>query len=637
MDDTRPSRNQQLKLYEGWQEHKSTKDSKWKKLWCVLKGKVLYFFNTDSTEEKNHKGTLTISPDTTFSIKDGSPQKGWKYELYTGKRLNKFKTKMFSERELWRAYITGLCTGQIPSDLDLPPVEQREVESKLKRGLQSMQAPPVPLPVRPDSPVSNRSTGLESPHESGDGVFTEPLCDGGPTIRHKFWKDPSRTDKPSWFFEGITRTEAEKILSQCGFHGNTLMRESVTFRSTGSYVITKRMQHARVEFNHFEVTRVAEGFRINVENVHEHTPMLCLSEVMDFFVTMSGLQSTHPMTTNNPKDLAMDVPDYQTKIVRTAHDDESGEELEEDATEYEEPKEMPQITTPKTWSQPKMNRELGRNYGSSTMVQRGTRSVIQPGDFTNRVNAASAVNELDRTLDLYEDGQTYVPERTYSYENESVVEKLRNLSHAPPPPGPPPCTGKPAGERSYVNDPMAMRMQKTRSRSKSVPNIYPPGCNFSLAVPVSSELPAPGIVAPGQTPQQRSVDTPTSRPVSTLMSQFEQQMKNSPSSRNLPDTPQQRKVSFSLPGEEPTGAGPPLPSARVTQSEAAMSGNDRTSEMGIRAKPSETRKIKAELEGLFARGPRRPTSVLSPPVPVNIPESYDEEDYEDISNYVNID
>ncbi len=48
----------------------------------------------------------------------------------------------------------------------------------------------------------------------------------------------------SWFFEGCSREAAESILTIGKKYGNVLMRESVTFRSTQSYVISMRREVA---------------------------------------------------------------------------------------------------------------------------------------------------------------------------------------------------------------------------------------------------------------------------------------------------------------------------------------------------------------------------------------------------------
>ena len=45
---------------------------------------------------------------------------------------------------------------------------------------------------------------------------------------------------PSWFFESCNRDKAEQILEYGHSYGSVLMRESTTFRDSGSYTISMR-------------------------------------------------------------------------------------------------------------------------------------------------------------------------------------------------------------------------------------------------------------------------------------------------------------------------------------------------------------------------------------------------------------
>ncbi|XP_052796897.1 uncharacterized protein LOC128229196 [Mya arenaria] len=112
---------------------------------------------------------------------------------------------------------------------------------------------------------------------------------------------------PSWFITRCSRAMAETVLraaERLGY-GNTLMRESTTHMSNGSYVISKLVrEQTDVQFDHYEVIRVAGGYKIKVEN--EHEPMTCLTEVMHYFQRKCGLD-TELLTTNDRRQLQVEA------------------------------------------------------------------------------------------------------------------------------------------------------------------------------------------------------------------------------------------------------------------------------------------------------------------------------------------
>ncbi|XP_067666303.1 uncharacterized protein [Haliotis asinina] len=506
------------KLIEGWLQHKGTYDSKWVQYWCVIKEFTLYIFKNQETSRENHIGVLQLGSDTKYRTGESDERKGYRFDLYTTKRLNKFRTAKFSERELWKAYIIGLSEGDVSDNLDLLPGQIKKVRDDIQRVRGKSQNPPLPISssrMPPDS--SSVGTGFSSPDNSITSIFPDSqsqlsLDNGGPMIRHRFWRDPDNSEIPTWFFSGITRDIAEKILSSGGNYGNTLMRESVTFRNTGSYVITKKMEHTRGNpFNHFEVIRIAEGFKINVENAHKS--ILCLSEVMDYFVMMSGEAVTRPLITNDMKILGLEPPkfppDYAIYIDRKKTNPDSGEEYQ--AEDYEEPERNMQLKDRhSTWSPQKSfpgNRGPGSGYGVRTVSGYGHRPRSSIDHVQQGVRAANVMSDLDSAINQYD---------PYRYDHhrrgDNEIDEVGKLGQAPPPP----C---PSGRRQSQPDLHVAADIRTQgavkqlhprwtSRAKSVPNLGILGdlSYLNKQVPVPSE--SPTLVSPSQTPQRPLPEPP---------------------------------------------------------------------------------------------------------------------------------
>ncbi len=63
-----------------------------------------------------------------------------------------------------------------------------------------------------------------------------------PRDRRLLWLHAAGDNYRSWFFENCSRETAESALLLGKQFGNVLIRESVTFKSTGSYVISMRRE-----------------------------------------------------------------------------------------------------------------------------------------------------------------------------------------------------------------------------------------------------------------------------------------------------------------------------------------------------------------------------------------------------------
>ncbi|XP_067666307.1 uncharacterized protein [Haliotis asinina] len=599
------------KLIEGWLQHKGTYDSKWVQYWCVIKEFTLYIFKNQETSRENHIGVLQLGSDTKYRTGESDERKGYRFDLYTTKRLNKFRTAKFSERELWKAYIIGLSEGDVSDNLDLLPGQIKKVRDDIQRVRGKSQNPPLPISssrMPPDS--SSVGTGFSSPDNSITSIFPDSqsqlsLDNGGPMIRHRFWRDPDNSEIPTWFFSGITRDIAEKILSSGGNYGNTLMRESVTFRNTGSYVITKKMEHTRGNpFNHFEVIRIAEGFKINVENAHKS--ILCLSEVMDYFVMMSGEAVTRPLITNDMKILGLEPPkfppDYAIYIDRKKTNPDSGEEYQ--AEDYEEPERNMQLKDRhSTWSPQKSfpgNRGPGSGYGVRTVSGYGHRPRSSIDHVQQGVRAANVMSDLDSAINQYD---------PYRYDHhrrgDNEIDEVGKLGQAPPPP----C---PSGAVKQLHP-------RWTSRAKSVPNLGILGdlSYLNKQVPVPSE--SPTLVSPSQTPQRPLPEPP--------------EQDNNTKKKTSPMTGFQRQLAdIKL---KPTG-GPNKKDGKSV-SFANTASDDGSVDSGATDKEG----IKARLEMMLAGGPRptnpalRTSAVLTSPVsqgPMEKEEEYDDVLYEPIDH-----
>ncbi|XP_050399855.2 uncharacterized protein LOC126817096 isoform X2 [Patella vulgata] len=442
------------KLLEGYLEQKS-QDGKWRAYWCVLRGSTIFIFTSPETIQDNHKGTLEINNDTRFIVGDSDLKKeSFRFDLRTTKHFNKFKCKKFSERELWRAYIIGISTGSIPDDLDLMKGQICMIRDEIEQFHQNRNQPLLPRRrLESDSSPSpsggSVNSGFSNPEDSIDEKFAVYLemnnpSNGGPFMRHKFWNEHDRTDVPSWFFVNCTRELAEKILKKNPEFGNTLMRESCSYRGNGSYTITKHVNIGGDSLVHFEVIRVAAGYKINAENAPQVST--CLSDVMSHFVHLSGAQATKLFLTNNLKKLGLDNPDYQTKIVTQRPDKESGEE---EGDSYEEP--LPAIDGNKTLPN-RLDLSTFQVYkGSRTTAGRDKQN--RPGltHVSQGSHTAGALDKLDTAIDYHN------RVATDRKRNSEYPDNMKYLSPVSPPISP--------------TDDFPENIVRKTGRSKSVPHV----------------------------------------------------------------------------------------------------------------------------------------------------------------------
>lgn len=102
-----------------------------------------------------------------------------------------------------------------------------------------------------------------------------------------FYNDVERNQMiPPWFIN-CSRENAEMILKAACNHGNILMRPSFNMNTPGTFVISMRLDFpGRCELHHYAIVQTYHGFLLDV--VDPHSPMFCLSDVMDFFVRYIG-------------------------------------------------------------------------------------------------------------------------------------------------------------------------------------------------------------------------------------------------------------------------------------------------------------------------------------------------------------
>nr|XP_022332528.1 uncharacterized protein LOC111130111 isoform X4 [Crassostrea virginica] len=326
------------RFFESWLEHKGKQGRGYSKIWCVLKGRTIHIFaEKDNRNENTVIGSLTIDNKTDLEC-SGNDKEGYKLELTTvgldkARRVNRFKTRKKVEREMWRAYIVGLSKGTVPNNLDLMEAQIEDIRVRINSFLQE-EALIVSGGGTPSIGGGSRHQGLQkrtsvsrsedsgvdtasrypqsigTRHSSSSGSRdTISGGGGGPTMRHKFSNNPRMDDEPpSWFFQNCSRDFAEKILVNSGQFGNTLMRESSSQKSNGSYVISKIGKvDGVVKVEHFEVERIDRGYRIKVENDHE--PQKNLTGVINTFRFIAGYDNTIPMRTNNLAELGLTEED----------------------------------------------------------------------------------------------------------------------------------------------------------------------------------------------------------------------------------------------------------------------------------------------------------------------------------------
>ncbi|XP_056021667.1 uncharacterized protein LOC125650137 isoform X12 [Ostrea edulis] len=329
------------------------------RLWCVLKDRTIHIFKEkDNRNEDTVVGSLTIDDNTECKYTE-SDRDGYKFELHTigpykTTRANRFKTRKKVEREMWRAYIVGLSKGRVPNDLDLLDSQVDELKpSSAKKLLESVVLNPS---------LSGADLGIKHCRK-------EPPCHGQRTaglrpLVHTL--DLSEVNVPRlpvpgtqsvgaegglqcWFFSICNRDLAEKVLVNSGQYGNTLMRESSSQKSSGSYVISKIGKiDGEVRIEHFEVERIDRGYRIKVENDHE--PQKNLVAVMNTFRFIAGYENTIPMKTNDLSELGLteeDANPYHLKRI----------ERELPAISRELPEPLPGTPSPPEFDPPAPHRE----------------------------------------------------------------------------------------------------------------------------------------------------------------------------------------------------------------------------------------------------------------------------------------
>ncbi|KAJ8303907.1 hypothetical protein KUTeg_017490 [Tegillarca granosa] len=427
-------------------------------LWLVLKDSVIYIF-TDSTVGKDtHIGKLTIDRYTEVHKRGGDDKSGYKFELFTGygqtRKKNKFKSSKKVYMEMWRGYLEGLAVGTVPNDLDLLPDQVSQIQSDIDYFRNRPKSEPS-LRSGNSGNARNRMSAADSGiNVDGASMTTRSSgktlgggSDGGPTTRHKFTNDHDYVSDqtPSWFFENCSRQQAETILTIGKDYGNTLMRMSSTHKDHGSYVISKMFRKEN-RFEHFEVLRVANGYKINVEN--QHNAMSNLTEVMKFFVRTAGQHDTFPMKSNRMVDYGMkEEPDYATKFYNTQPESAresvnfklASSEPEEPLPDYEEPVPRPNKTfTPgilkkegsKYYHRQGSTGEAGSaqsNHVPYSTVSHGNRnrlhqrsSVPPQQDFEKRVVTAAHLQHLDDVI-----GQFEPPAKEEEYVNQDFFNQAR--------------------------------------------------------------------------------------------------------------------------------------------------------------------------------------------------------------------
>ncbi|XP_064619375.1 uncharacterized protein LOC135482855 [Lineus longissimus] len=213
----------------------------------------------------------------------------------------------------------------IHSPIDLPdcspPPAPGEGTPKMRLRKTSTQSEILfnrPLPSVPRcssqqfSGISSGSDDSSRRSSTGTTSHNEPDRTDGPFMFHRFYTNKGNCHNvPSWFFENCTRDSAEMILTLGKRYGNTMMRESTTYRQSGSYVIDTREETQRgSSIRHFEIIRVAEGFKIDLIDI-KHEPMACLTEVMNFFTQSRGAGSdSRPMSTNDRSLIGLPEVEY---------------------------------------------------------------------------------------------------------------------------------------------------------------------------------------------------------------------------------------------------------------------------------------------------------------------------------------
>ncbi|XP_060563481.1 uncharacterized protein LOC132722900 isoform X6 [Ruditapes philippinarum] len=525
------------KFCEGWLEHKAHRPTgyRYERLFGLLEGNVMYIFSTDAPSQETQIGNLTIDSNTEFIKGKGHPSKGYKFDLNTGTRLNRFKTKKSTERELWRGYVIGISKGDVPNDLDLLDSEVKEIKQNVAafHGSEVVDYDPkrssIASGVSQRSQVSrgkdsgvvslggmSRQSGSSSDdsrsRRSVASTVSGTVDHGGPTVVHKFYNDHNRDQKPpSWFIPHCSREMAEKVLERAVTenYGNTLMRESTSYLSNGSYVISKinvNKRDGRVEFEHFEVIRTSQGYKVNVQNHHQ--PMKCLQDVMDYFVGTSG-GSTRPLEVNDPTFLAQDTPGYSTQIHFKRPESwkwppqDSREEPVPDGRHHQYYDNHPSSPPPddnrfrniegsqtvsagilrnqRPLPSPGANERKSVGWSSvintpppipghsKTFAGSRTRQAPVPSmtELTQRSHEADQIEKFDTMLSGFESGF----ERNSVYVNSSSSKKGVTSPVCPIPPPPPPTAHQvPAPPRSYVNvNPASVSSPSSASTRNSIP------------------------------------------------------------------------------------------------------------------------------------------------------------------------
>lgn len=358
-------RRRLVKLHAGWLEHKSSQESKWKWYWCTLRGNVIYIFKNETHIHEQHCATLSIDPASRFERKEGDGKTGYRFDLYTGRRMNKFRTKKFSDREQWRAFVEGIAKGFVSDNVDLPEKLIEEIRTALNNSYKEETNPPA---IQSRQYQRRGSTGciaegFDMPDSTPDKnkfhtmhylqPMKRPLPDIPPpsppasnrnstcpsfTRDFVFYTDVSRTDIPCWFFKDCSRDLAMEILIKAGKKGmgNTLMRSRPN-SDQQAVVISKLVDKGGSnEFSHYEVKCVSGGYIIVLDE--DHTPEKSLEALMEFFKIRSGSFMTKLLSCNDLRKLGVETDSsdgypYMRSIERVQLDHESGEQLDRSSSE----------------------------------------------------------------------------------------------------------------------------------------------------------------------------------------------------------------------------------------------------------------------------------------------------------------
>ncbi|XP_068277039.1 signal-transducing adaptor protein 2, partial [Nyctibius grandis] len=251
--------------YEGFVEKRGPRDQGYRRVWAGLQGLTLAFYGGPRDSEPLE--VLDLGELVTVWAEGG----GLVLKL-RGQEVT-LKAESREAQEMWRGFILTMAEMKVPTDLALLPGRVFQLSEALREE-RDRRATPV-SPATPGSPAT------PSPPEP-----PLPLC----------------------FFE-VTRPEAERLLEQSAGAGNMVLRPGGHGR--GVSVTTRQELNGTVLLKHYKVTRVDQGYVIDVDTPHRCSS---LAEVVQYFVE-SSQGSLQPLQR-----------EYSPRLDFVVTDGESGEE-----------------------------------------------------------------------------------------------------------------------------------------------------------------------------------------------------------------------------------------------------------------------------------------------------------------------